>query len=166
MATITIDGVSRSVSVARNGDGFVVTVDGRRYDVCEVARVDESLAFLVGNESHVARVTSGREGIELSIGARSYLQTREVVDADRPASAAGRHGDGRLEAPMPGSIIGIHVAVGERVRAGQPLVVLESMKMHNEIASPLDGVVRKINCRVGEQVGFGHVLVEIGSEGS
>jgi biotin carboxyl carrier protein len=58
------------------------------------------------------------------------------------------------------------VSQGDHVRSGQPLVVLESMKMHNEIVSPLDGVVRKVNCRVGEQVGFGHVLMEIGSEES
>ncbi len=166
MATITIDGVRRTVSVARNGDGFVVTVDGRRYDVSEVARVDEGIAFLVGGESHVARITSGRGGLELSIGGRAYLQTREMVDADRPARATSRGGHAKVEAPMPGSIVAVNVAEGDRVRAGQALVVLESMKMHNEIASPMDGVVRRIACRVGEQVGFGHVLVEIGSESS
>jgi biotin carboxyl carrier protein len=67
---------------------------------------------------------------------------------------------------MPGSIIAVNVAEGDHVRSGQALVVLESMKMHNEITAPHDGVVRKVNCRVGEQVGFGHVLVEIGPEAS
>lgn len=166
MASITIDGVGRDVVVSRNGDDFVVTVDGRRYDVREVVRANDGVAFLLGHESHVARMTDARGGLEFSVGGRTYLQQRDVVDADRPASGSGRGGDGRLEAPMPGSIVAITVAVGDRVRSGQPLVVLESMKMHNEIASPSDGVVRKINCRVGEQVGFGHVLVEIAVEAS
>ncbi len=166
MATFVIDGVRREVVVARHGDAFVVTVDGRSHDVRHVARVDDGIAFLLGHESHVARVASGRGGVELSVGGHTYVQARDVVDADRPASAHARDGEGRLEAPMPGSIIAVNVSPGDRVRSGQPLVVLESMKMHNEIASPLDGVVRKVNCRVGDQVGFGHVLVEIGSEAS
>jgi biotin carboxyl carrier protein len=60
----------------------------------------------------------------------------------------------------------VNVSEGDRVRAGQALIVLESMKMHNEITAPHDGVVRMLNCRVGQQVGFGHVLVEIASEAS
>ncbi len=161
MAAITIDGVRRDVVVTRSADGYVVTVDGRRHDVREVARVDGGVAFLIGHESHVARVVAARGGLELSLDGRTYTQSRDAVDADRPASAHG--GDGRLEAPMPGSIIAVHVATGDRVRSGQPLVVLESMKMHNEIVSPMDGVVRKINCRVGDRVGFGQVLVEMGA---
>jgi biotin carboxyl carrier protein len=162
---MTIDGIRRDVVVARDGDGFAVTVDGRRYHVRDVARVDDGIAFMIGHESHVARVSSETGGLTVSIGGGKYVQQREMVDADRPAAHA-RGGDGRLEAPMPGSIIAVNVSQGDRVRSGQPLVVLESMKMHNEIVSPLDGVVRKVNCRVGEQVGFGHVLIEIGTEES
>jgi len=164
MATITIDGVRRDVAVTREPQGYVVTVDGRRHTVRDVSHMDDGLAFMVGHASHVALVSSGPHGVELSMGGRTYSVSRETVDADRPASAAG--GDGRLEAPMPGSIIAVHVAEGDRVHTGQALVVLESMKMHNEITAPHDGVVRKVNCRVGEQVGFGHVLVEIELEAS
>lgn len=166
MTKITIDGISKDVVVTRTDDGFAVVVDGHRHAVRDVTRVDDGLTFFLERESHVARVASGRGGVELSIGGRTYIQQRDVADSDRPASASGRGGAGRLEAPMPGSIIAVNVSPGDRVRAGQPLVVLESMKMHNEIASPLDGVVQKVNCRVGEQVGFGHVLVEIGPEAS
>jgi biotin carboxyl carrier protein len=165
MASMTIDGVRRDVVVVRDGDGFVVTVGERRYAVRDVARLDDGIAFIIDHESHVAWVSNEAIGLTLSIGGSTYVQEREIVEADRPA-ATSRGGDGRLEAPMPGSIIAVNVSEGDRVRSGQPLVVLESMKMHNEIASPMDGVVRKVNCRVGEQVGFGHVLIEIGSEGA
>jgi biotin carboxyl carrier protein len=58
----------------------------------------------------------------------------------------------------------VNVAVGESVKSGQPLVVLESMKMHNEIVSPIGGTVQSLSCREGEQVSFGQVLVEITAE--
>jgi acetyl/propionyl-CoA carboxylase alpha subunit len=166
MATISIDGVRRDVVVTREAQGYVVTVDGRRHAVHDVSHTDDGLAFMVDHASHVARVSGGPHGVDLSLGGRTYSVSRETADADRPASAGGRGGDGRLEAPMPGSIIAVNVVEGDRVRSGQALVVLESMKMHNEITAPHDGVVRKVNCRVGEQVGFGHVLVEIGPEAS
>jgi biotin carboxyl carrier protein len=153
----------RDVVVKREGQDYVVTVDGRKYAVHDVSHMDDGLAFMVDHVSHVARVSSGIHGVDLSMGGRTYSVSREPADADRPGSAVGR-GDGRLEAPMPGSIIAVHVSEGDRVHAGQALVVLESMKMHNEITAPHDGVVRKVNCRVGEQVGFGQVLVEIGPE--
>jgi biotin carboxyl carrier protein len=166
MATITIGGVRRDVVVTREPEGYVVTVDGRRHTVRDVSHMDAGVAFMIDRVSHVARVSSVPNGVELSMGGRTYLVSRETADADRPAGAGGRGGDGRLEAPMPGSIIAVNVAEGDHVRSGQALVVLESMKMHNEITAPHDGVVRKVNCRVGEQVGFGHVLVEIGPEAS
>jgi biotin carboxyl carrier protein len=164
MATITIDGVRRNVDVKRDGEGYVVTVDGRAYTVKDVSQIDGGHAFMLDRTSHAALVSSGVRGVELSMDGRTYAVSREAADADRPASARGRGGDERLEAPMPGSIIAVNVAAGDRVHAGQALVVLESMKMHNEITAPHDGVVHKVHCRVGEQVGFGHVLVEIGPE--
>ncbi|HEU4929169.1 MAG TPA: biotin/lipoyl-containing protein [Candidatus Krumholzibacteria bacterium] len=164
MASIVIDGTRREVVATRTKDGFIVTVDGRRYDVSGVANVADGIAFAMGAEAHVARVSAGASGQQVSVGGRTYTVSRDAVDSDRPASARG--GDGTLEAPMPGSIIAVNVAVGDHVLAGQPLVVLEAMKMHNEIVSPLDGVVRKVNCRAGERVNFGQVLVEVAADSS
>jgi acetyl/propionyl-CoA carboxylase alpha subunit len=160
MATIVIDGVRRDVNVEREGDGYVVTVDGRRHVVGEVSATAGTLAFLVDRASHVAHVSNGAVGLWISLGGHGYRVALDVADADRPVSTGGA-GNGRLEAPMPGAIVAVHVAVGDRVRADQPVVVLESMKMHNEIVSPVDGVVKRVGCKPGEQVAFGRVLVEI-----
>ena len=65
---------------------------------------------------------------------------------------------------MPGNIIAVNVSEGDVVEANQAVVVIESMKMQNEIPSPIDGKVAKVNCAVGDQVDFGHVLVEITPE--
>jgi biotin carboxyl carrier protein len=62
---------------------------------------------------------------------------------------------------MPGSIVAVRVSEGDRVTAGTPVVVLESMKMQNEITAPVDGVVKRINCRVGDRVNLTDLLAEI-----
>lgn len=164
MAKIVLDGVEREVAIVRDKDGTVVTVDGRRYDVSEVATVPGAITFLIDRRSCVAHVSSGPAGTRLSLAGRTYLRSVARPDEDLPAR--GHHGerDGRVEAPMPGGIIALHVAKGDAVKAGQPIIVLESMKMHNEIAAPLDGVVGRLNCKVGDQVSYGQVLAEIAAK--
>ena len=164
MARIVLDGVEREVAIARDKNGTVVTVDGRSYDVSEVVSVPGAVTFLIDKRSCVAHVSSGPAGTRLSLGGRTYL--RSIVRTDEDLPARGHHGDrdGRVEAPMPGGIIALHVAAGDAVKAGQPIIVLESMKMHNEIASPLDGVVERVSCKVGDQVSFGQVLAEIAAK--
>ena len=166
MAKIVLDGVAREVSIERRKDTLVVVVDGRRHTVSDVNATVGTVAFLVDRASHFAHASNGPAGTIVSLGRRNYQWVRESADTDRPLQAQGRGGNGRVETPMPGTIIAVLVSVGDRVKAAQPVIVLESMKMHNEITSPMDGVVRSIHCKVGDQVSFGHVLVEIGAEGA
>ena len=62
---------------------------------------------------------------------------------------------------MPGSIVAVNAKVGDTVAVGDSLVVLESMKMQNEITAPVAGEVKSVSCSPGDQVAFGAVLVEI-----
>lgn len=75
--------------------------------------------------------------------------------------ARPRSGDGRVKAPIPGLITRILVELGSSVKAGQPLVMLEAMKMENEIRAPFDGVVSSVPVVVGETVVRNQVLVEV-----
>ncbi|NUQ12414.1 MAG: acetyl-CoA carboxylase biotin carboxyl carrier protein subunit, partial [Gemmatimonadaceae bacterium] len=70
-------------------------------------------------------------------------------------------GPARLVAPMPGLVVRIAVQEGDRVQAGTPLVVMEAMKMENELKAPVDGVVGPVRVRPGEAVEKGAVLVEL-----
>jgi len=161
MAKIILDGIEREVVLERNQDGTFVTVDGRRYAVTDVSWMPAAVIFSLGQHSEVAYVSTGLAGTRISLRGRTYHRQDARVDADQLEHGAGSVRDGRVEAPMPGSIIELHVKEGDSVKAGAPMVVLESMKMHNEITAPVDGVVRSVNCKVGEQVSFGHVLVEL-----
>ena len=69
--------------------------------------------------------------------------------------------EGRLNAPMPGKIIHILVNEDEQVAMGDPVVILEAMKMENELKAPVDGIIAKINAEVGQSVEKNHVILEI-----
>jgi acetyl-CoA/propionyl-CoA carboxylase biotin carboxyl carrier protein len=157
---LRIDDANRRVTVEPDGDSYTVTVDGREYRVTDVTALEGTLAFLVDRESYVAHVSSDKTGARLSMRGRNYRVREETMDADLPGAGAAA-GDGRVEAPMPGSIVAVRVSEGDRVTAGTPVVVLESMKMQNEITAPVDGVVKRINCRVGDRVNLTDLLAEI-----
>ncbi|MFQ3611372.1 MAG: biotin/lipoyl-containing protein, partial [Fimbriimonadales bacterium] len=83
----------------------------------------------------------------------------------RPVGSTTQHGsaDGLLTAPMPGLITKVLVQVGDRVEAGQRLLVLEAMKMEQALYAPFEGTVRQLNAKEGEIVQEGAILVEIAS---
>jgi biotin carboxyl carrier protein len=93
----------------------------------------------------------------------------EVQIQDERAAALARfgggvaraHGQERISAPMPGLVVGVNVSPGQIVRAGDSLVILQAMKMENELASPRDGIVASIAVQAGQAVEQGQTLVEL-----
>lgn len=81
--------------------------------------------------------------------------------APAPAAPAGQAGSIEVNAPMPGTIVSVAVTAGQAVKKGDTLVVIEAMKMENEIAAPQDGTVATINCTKGESVDSGKLLVSM-----
>ncbi len=78
-----------------------------------------------------------------------------------PKAAAGAAGAVAVKAPMPGNILDVKVKAGASVKAGDVLVILEAMKMENEIVAPQDGTVASINVNKGDTVNSGDVLVSM-----
>ena len=86
-----------------------------------------------------------------------------VAAAPAPAPAAAPVADGtKVTAPMPGTILDIKVAVGDTVKSGQAICVLEAMKMENDVNAPCDGKVLSVNTTKGSAVETGAVLAVIG----
>ncbi len=81
--------------------------------------------------------------------------------APKVAAPAGAQGGVKVNAPMPGKILGVKVNAGQAVKKGQVLLILEAMKMENEIVAPQDGTVASINVSVGEQVEAGAVIATL-----
>ena len=85
----------------------------------------------------------------------------DVVEAERYPDPAALVAAGSLLAPMPGSVIRVDVALGDRVSAGQPLLAMEAMKMEHEIVATTDGVISVLSVEVGAQVDAGALLAAI-----
>jgi propionyl-CoA carboxylase alpha chain len=94
-------------------------------------------------------------------GPLGYVRLREVPRFTDPADAVA---SGSLLAPMPGTVVSVGVVEGDRVEAGQTVLVLEAMKMQHTVTAPLAGVVTEIDVRPGAQVAAGEVLAVV-SEG-
>ncbi len=81
--------------------------------------------------------------------------------APAPAAAPVVTGGTEVKSPMPGNIIDVKVAVGDTVKNGTPLVILEAMKMENDVVSPIDGTVASINVKKGDTVESGTLIAVI-----
>lgn len=127
-------------------------------------------SLLVDNGSYQAHVFEGEDD-ELQILLRGTLYTALVEDEreKRLKAAAGTggasSGDFSLKSPMPGLIVQVLVKDGDKVSSGDVLVILESMKMQNELKSPLDGIVTQVQVKEGDSVEQKQVLVKVEASG-
>jgi biotin carboxyl carrier protein len=165
---LEVNGVVRRVQVEVEGARFIVTLDGVRHvlDAAEIERGRWSLLFDAERHSHEVLVRSGQNGTTTVIVDGATVPIR-VLDPRRQASAASggaAGGDGpiRVTAPMPGKVIRVLVKPGDAVTARQGLVVVEAMKMENELRAPRDGTVRDVQAREGASVETGALLLTIG----
>jgi biotin carboxyl carrier protein len=171
---VEIGGRLHQVVVTRTGDTFAVSVDGHTRHV-DAARIDgHSLSLLVDSVS--PEDTSARPSYEVSVVAdaatgQHVVQVGAVPVAvtlngrrrwgrkeERSAAATGPQ---RLVAPMPGKIVRVLVKAGDRVSARQPAVVVEAMKMENELRASREGTVAEIHVREGMSVDAGALLIVI-----
>jgi glutaconyl-CoA/methylmalonyl-CoA decarboxylase subunit gamma len=164
---IEVGGRLRQVAVERAGDGFAVELDGRTWRI-DASRVDaHTLSLILDNEgdsrtgSEVTIVPGRTAGqFTIQIGALPIAVTvngRRRVGASHRAAA----GPQRLAAPMPGKIVRVFVRPGDAVTARQPLVVVEAMKMENELRANRDGTVAEVHVREGLSVEAGAPLIVI-----
>ena len=85
----------------------------------------------------------------------------KAAPAAKPAAPAGAQGGVKVNAPMPGKILAIKANVGQAVKRGDAILILEAMKMENEIVAPSDGTVASVNVSVGASVEAGEVLATL-----
>jgi len=170
---VEVAGKPRSVTVDRVGGGFAVLVDGRAWHV-DAARIDpQTLSLIVAGlsrkgdtrrRSYDAVVVPGVAG-QTSVQIGAVPVGINFNGSRRRRDEGGKGGDGpqRISAPMPGKVSRLLVAVGDAVAPKQPLVVVEAMKMENELRAAQAGVVSDVHVKEGASVEAGALLMVIRS---
>jgi len=149
------------LELEREAAGWGVILDGRPAAVDVVEISPNILSILLDGQSYEISITPEPNGkLKLQNGSQEF--TAEVID---PRTWSGRrHGsveaEGRQQivAPMPGKVVRLLVKAGDRVEAGQGLLVIEAMKMQNEIRSPKSGIVERVLAKESQPVSAGEVL--------
>ena len=160
---VLINGKKRIVELVRTGDRWDCRIDGQPTGA-DVAEISPGVySILLGGRSFEARVERRGPALEIEVDARRM--TAEVLDHRRRRRVHGhleREGKQEIRAPMPGKVVRVLVAQGDSVEAGQGILVLEAMKMQNEVLSPKSGTVEILRVRQDQPVNAGDVLAEIG----
>jgi len=160
-----IAGKTLDVDVKRDGGTLSAIVENRSYDV-EISEPEPNV-FLLKHEGRIyeAFVPPGDESGETDIAVRGRRFSIRMIDPKRlrgaGADALGADGPAEIRTAMPGKVVRILVAVGEDVEKGQGIIVVEAMKMQNELKSPKIGTVKEIRVAVDSTVSSGDVLVTI-----
>jgi geranyl-CoA carboxylase alpha subunit len=158
--TLDMDGEPMSLTATAAGDGYGLEWQEQRVEVTVLERHADGLRLAVeGRQMHVPVVAAGDGTLYLEVDGDPVTVTDCSAAAPRAAADAGR--SGAVTPPMNGRIVAVLVQAGERVRQGQALLVLESMKMEHTLTAPCAGVVAALLCRAGDQVAPGRPLAHI-----
>ena len=161
---VDIEGEQKEVSVTRDGDRVIAMVSGREYEL--EASEPEPNVFLLKSGTRVVEftvldrpdgrmsVTTGDSGFDAAV-----IDPRKLGGGG--ASGGAADGVAEIRTQMPGKVVRILVAEGDEVSTGDGVIVVEAMKMQNEMRSPKDGVVREVRAAEGNTVNAGDVLVVI-----
>ena len=161
---VSIRDRTHEIEVVERLGVLAVTVDGEPTEV-DYEDIDGlgQLGLIVGGRTYAVSIHGGPSAATVSVAGHVYAFDIED-EREQAAHAAERErggGGGDVKAVMPGVVVSLLVAVGDRVEAGQPMLVLEAMKMQNEIPAPSAGVVTKIHAVEGEAVAGGALLLSL-----
>ncbi|MCM3871537.1 MAG: hypothetical protein ND895_12710 [Pyrinomonadaceae bacterium] len=161
-----VAGRDHQISIQERESVVLAEVDGRRYQLTLHDLGDSEYLLIDGNNVYNCRVenTHDRAGdLEVSLRGSSYTVKLTDPKRLRSAQSGAEHDQGaaRIVAPMPGKVVRILVAAGTEVEAGAGILVVEAMKMQNEMKAPKTGQVISIDAEVGSTVNAGDVLAVI-----
>ncbi len=155
---------THAVDLERMGEQWQITLDGEPIDADVVEIAPNTLSILIRGESHEIRVARSPDGqLSIQTGLREF--TAEVTDQrswrGRRLGHVEAEGSQQITAPMAGKVVRLLAKSGDTVEVGQGLLVVEAMKMQNEIRSTKSGVVERFLAEEGQTVNAGEILAWI-----
>ena len=149
-----------SAERAASGTNWRLRIDGRELPVNCVSIGSDSLSLIVNGDAFEARIEGAEDGLKVLINGKVFECSVRDPRSLRSRKRAGQHesGEHKLTASMPGKVVRVLAHAGEAVVAGQGIVVIEAMKMQNEVRTPKAGIVKSMIVREGASVNAGEVL--------
>ena len=156
---VIIDGESHRLELAQVETGWFCRLDGHEVQVDAVLARPDVLSLRIGNRAFEVKCERVAGELHLWVGSRRFAaEVRDPRSLRGRSRASDDRGPKKLTAPMPGKVVRILVGQGTEVEAGAGILVVEAMKMQNEIKSPKNGTVQKILVGEGTAVNAGDVL--------
>jgi len=144
-STYQVGDVNSEYEFAKENGRYLLRKGTKLYRIDNVKVEDSSVEFSINGSWYKASVKDEQQLLLDKLGFKN--------------TSSG--GEGNLASPMPGKILDIMVQEGDQVTKGQPVAILEAMKMENELKSPIDGVIKKIEAEVGQSVEKKTPILEI-----
>jgi len=154
----TWNGEARAVRAERDGDALYIEVDGKPARFTIVPGASGAFVLQDGDRILTGHAVARDGAVWIQIGGKTW-----VLENEKPArgrSAQGGATQNRVVSPMVGTVRKVMVEAGRAVEAGEPLLIVEAMKMEFTVAAPSAGTVRELLCEVGSSVDLGELLVE------
>jgi biotin carboxyl carrier protein len=157
---VIVDGKAHRLELNKAGNGFTCRLDGQEVHVDAVLPRRDVLSLLIDGHAFEVKREQTANDLHLWVGSTRFaVELRDPRSLrSRKSSAQDEKGPRKIVALMPGRVVRLLVAEQAEVEAGQGIVVVEAMKMQNEIKSPKKGIVRKITAAAGIAVNAGDVL--------
>lgn len=145
------------------GERWKCILDGRELPVDVVYGQHGVLSLLLGGKSYEVKQEIVGSETNIVVGHERFTASVRDPRSFRSRSRAGANEQGvmKIKAPMPGKVVRVLAGVGTQVEAGQSVLVIEAMKMQNELKAPKNGIVKKINVAEGAAVDAGQALAEV-----
>ncbi len=157
---VTIDGKSYRLELTRADEGWHCRIDGREVQIDAVLTRPDVLSLLIEGKAYEVKRERTATDMLLCVGSVRYAAgLRDPRSLKSRKDGAGyAKGPRKLIAPMPGKVVRVLAPANSEVNEGQGVIVVEAMKMQNEIKSPKKGIVQKVLVTVGVNVNAGDVL--------
>ena len=151
-----------SVKLDKKDDSYQIVIDDITYEVVDVVSYPNIISFNLNGKLLNVYFAEDKDKKYLSIDGENFileLEKGKSVSTYRETDLQQKGNS--VASPMPGLLVKVPVAVGDKVSAGTTLAIVEAMKMQNELVAPCDGVVKKVNFKEGDQVDAQQLIVEL-----
>lgn len=150
---------THSVEKEKRDDTFQITInEKKKYDVSEIVTRSNLISFKANGKLYHINFAIANDKQYYSVDGENFVLEKEK---SKTAKTSTQQKGNTVFSQMPGLLVKVPVSVGDKVKSGKILAIVEAMKMQNELPAPSNGIVKKINFKEGEQVDAKQVIVEL-----